>query len=115
MPEEEAFLLVSFRVHGNETAARSKEDNVLVRNFRPLQVEALLRRVPYDVLKLHDWIHVELGVDLPRFPDVHASLIRALGGVTVGAGRTKGSHTRALNPLRTQATSLISKAEHLVR
>ena len=117
MSEEEPFLLVCLGIHRDQTAARGKEHDVLAWNLRPFQVDALLGRVANDVLELHDWIHVELGVDLPRLTDVHSSLVGTSGDIAMGARLSKSKslpHTRVFDPLRAQATSLIPKTEHFV-
>ena len=117
MSEEESFLLVSLGIHRNQTTARGKEYDVLAWNFRPFQVDALLRRVADDVLQLHDRVHVELGVDLPCLTDVHSSLIRSSGDIAMamGARLAKSPHAGAFDPLRAQATCFIPKSEHFIR
>ena len=59
MSKEEAFLLVCFRVRGNDSASRGEEHNVLSLLSAPLDVEALISLIPDDVLQLHYWIFVQ--------------------------------------------------------
>ena len=93
MPKEEPLLLVRLSVHSDKTTTGGKEDDVFIRNLRPLKIVALLWRVTNDMLKFHDWVHVELRVDLPCFPNVHASLIWSTGGIAVRTWHAKSSHT----------------------
>ena len=69
------------------------------------------------MLKLHDWIHIELWVHLPRLPDILTSLIWLwpTGNIAMRAWHTKSSHTLALNPLCAHAASFVAKAKHLIR
>lgn len=56
--KEEAFLLVGFRVHRNDSASGCEQHNVLSLLSAPLDVQALISLVPDDVLQLHYWIFV---------------------------------------------------------
>ena len=116
MAKKEALLLIGLRVHGYQAAAGGEEDDVFVGHLGPLEIDALLRRVADDVLQLHDWITVELRVDLPGLSNEHPRLVWSRRDVTVRAWHAVSSHARTLNPLPAQPTScFVAKAEHFVR
>lgn len=75
MSEEEPLLLQCFHVHSNQYSSGGEDNNVLMGETGPLEVKARLRRVAYDVLKLHNWIDVHLGASLHLLPDVLTSLV----------------------------------------
>lgn len=75
MAEEETFLLVGLNVHRNQRTTRSKEDNILAWDARPLQIEALIRRVTNHMLKLENWVQIELGRSVVVSTDILAGLV----------------------------------------
>ena len=92
MTEEKSFLLVCLGIHRDKTATRGEKDDILVRYLGPLEVQALLWRVPDNVLELHDWIHVELRIDLPGLTNIHSCLIWPTGDITMRTWHAKSSH-----------------------
>ena len=116
MPKEESLLLIRLGVHGDQATAGSKEDDVFAGYFGPLEVCASLWGVAYDVLKLHDWVTVQFGVNLSRLTDVHSSLIGPIGNiaVAVSARHTDITHALAFEPLCAQSSSLVCEAKDLV-
>ena len=61
MPEEEALLRVVFQVHGNKSTSRCKDHGIIViREARPLEVEASVRRIADNVSQLDYRVLCEL-------------------------------------------------------
>ena len=82
--EEEPRLLLSLDIHGYQGAAGGEEDDLLISNARPLQVQALVRRVSNDVLKLHNRVLMKLRVHLSLLTNEHTCLVR-VGYIAVRA------------------------------
>ena len=75
MSEEKLLLMVRLNVHCDQRATRGEQDDVLVSDARPFQTQTLRRRVAYDVSKFHDWILIQLWIDLSLFANEHASSV----------------------------------------
>ena len=69
VPKEESFLFVGLGVHGDHSASRREEDDVLALLLRPPEVKAHVGLVADDVLQFHDRVDIQLvrpGEIVPR-------------------------------------------------
>lgn len=114
--EEEPRLLLSLDIHGYQGAARGEEHDLLISNARPLQVQALVRRVSNYVFKLHNWVLVELRVHLSLLSDEHTCLVW-VGYIAMRArqaSQVESTTACIVHPLITYLTPG-TEAKHFIR